>query len=190
MINMTKKTKKARRTITLKYTFRNDILFKILFLKHPELLKHLVACILNIPMSELKDFRIINSEMPADILGSKFCRLDIAVVVNGVQINLEIQNWDESNFIERTHFNWGRLYTMPLNSGDDYALLKRTIVISFVNFKLFKRERFDSRYLALEAVDHEPLSNDFEIRYFELPKVPEIAEIAPNNDLQLWLYRS
>ncbi len=38
----------------LKYTFMNDILFKMLFVKHPELLKKLVAAILKIPFESAK----------------------------------------------------------------------------------------------------------------------------------------
>ena len=34
----------------LEYTFKTDILFKMLFVQHPDLLKNLVSALLNIPI--------------------------------------------------------------------------------------------------------------------------------------------
>jgi len=75
----------------LKYTFKTDTLFKLLFTKNQHLLKKLISHILRIPLKDIKSFRIINTEMPPDIIGKKFCHLDINMTVNGQQVNLEVQ---------------------------------------------------------------------------------------------------
>ncbi|MDR2505070.1 MAG: Rpn family recombination-promoting nuclease/putative transposase, partial [Oscillospiraceae bacterium] len=75
----------------LRYTFKNDIVFKMYFVKHPERLKKLVALMLSIPLDSIVDFRILNSEMPPEVIGSKFCYLDINMKVDGRLIDLEIQ---------------------------------------------------------------------------------------------------
>uniref|UniRef100_N2A086 Uncharacterized protein n=1 Tax=Eubacterium plexicaudatum ASF492 TaxID=1235802 RepID=N2A086_9FIRM len=60
----------------LQYTFKTDTLFKMLFVKYPELLKELVANLLGIPSGSIGQFTIKNPEMPPENLGDKFCRLD------------------------------------------------------------------------------------------------------------------
>lgn len=67
----------------LKYTFRSDVLLKMLFIRHPELLKRLVAVLLGIPINSIEDFQTINTEMPPEEISKKFCRLDINMMVDG-----------------------------------------------------------------------------------------------------------
>ena len=41
----------------LEYTFKTDILFKMLFTQNPELLKDLVSTLLSIPLESISDIR-------------------------------------------------------------------------------------------------------------------------------------
>ena len=61
----------------LEFTFKTDTLFKMLFVKYPDLLKQLVAVLLGIQYDSIEQFIITNPEMPPESLGDKFCRLDI-----------------------------------------------------------------------------------------------------------------
>ena len=92
----------------LKTTFKTDILFKSLFRKHQNLLQHLVAQLLRIPLESISDFKVENPEMPPEIIGKKFCRLDIHMTVNGQKVNLEVQVRDKGDFPERALFYWAR----------------------------------------------------------------------------------
>lgn len=74
----------------LQYTFKTDTLFKMLFVRYPELLKKLVAELLGVPLESLQEFVIRNPEMPPENLGDKFCRLDINMKVNGQRVDLEV----------------------------------------------------------------------------------------------------
>jgi len=56
----------------LEYTFKNDALFKMLFVKFPDLLKRLVAELLCIRFESIGQFEITNPEMPPESLGDKF----------------------------------------------------------------------------------------------------------------------
>ena len=67
----------------LQYTFKTDTLFKMLFVKHQDLLEKLVATLIGIPLESIEQFTVRNPEMPPEILGDKFCRLDINMIVNG-----------------------------------------------------------------------------------------------------------
>ena len=121
----------------LTYTFKNDILFKMVFVKYPHLLKKLVASILNIPSESITAFEILNSEITPESIKDKFCRLDINMRVNGQVVDIEMQVSNEGNYPERVMFYWAREYSSALLVGEDYSLLPRTIVISIMDFKLF-----------------------------------------------------
>ena len=66
----------------LEYTFKTDTLFKILFVQHPDLLKRLVSELLGIRLESIGEFVITNPEMPPELLGGKFCRLDMEKIRN------------------------------------------------------------------------------------------------------------
>ncbi len=83
----------------LEYTFKNDTLFKMLFVKYPNLLKRLVAVLLGIHFDSITQFAIRNPEMPPESLGDKFCRLDINMVVDGQRVDIEIQSI--SDFLDK-----------------------------------------------------------------------------------------
>jgi predicted transposase/invertase (TIGR01784 family) len=172
----------------LEYTFKTDTLFKLLFVKHPGLLKHLVSELLGIRLESIGQFAVTNTEMPPEILGDKFCRLDINMKVDGQLVNLEIQVRNEGAYPERVLFNWARSYSSSLCKGQDYSLLPRTIVISIVDFDMFDSPAFHSEFRALETTRHTPLSDRMSLHFFELRKLPGV--LAKDNMLVLWLSNS
>jgi predicted transposase/invertase (TIGR01784 family) len=169
----------------LKYTFKNDTLFKMLFVKYPELLKRLVAELLGIRFEGIEQFEIRNPEMPPESLGDKFCRLDINMTVDGKRVDLEVQVQNEGDYPERSLFHWAREYSTALAEGEDYSKLPRTIIISIINFKLFDCNEFHSEYQALEVTRHTQLTDKMSLHYFELPKLPILTDT--NNGTELWL---
>jgi len=169
----------------LKYTFKTDLLFKILFVKYPDLLKQLVCELLGIKLESIGEFLIINPEMPPETLNDKFCRLDINMTVNGQRVNLEIQVEKQKSYPERALFNWAREYSTSLPVSRDYKDLPRTIIISIINFNLFKCDEYYSEFQPLEINRHELLSDRMSLLFFELNKLP--ANINEKNMLLLWL---
>jgi len=170
----------------LKHTFKTDILFKLLFVKHPELLKRLVAQLLGVQFGSIKQFEIRNPEMPPEMIGNKFCRLDIHMAVDGQQTNLEVQVEDEGDYPERALFHWARTYSNALPAGGKYFELPRTIIISILDFLLFDEwTEFHSEFQCLEITHHKPLTDKQTYHFFELSKLPE--NIERNDLLLLWL---
>jgi predicted transposase/invertase (TIGR01784 family) len=169
----------------LEYTFKNDTLFKMLFVKYPGLLKRLVAELLSIRLDSIGQFEITNPEMPPEVVGDKFCRLDINMTVDGQRVDLEIQVADEGDYPERSLYYWAREYSTALTEGKEYTDLPRTIVISIVAFKLFDCAEFHSEFQPLEVTRHMPLTDKQVLHYFELPKLPEI--VHTDDELKLWL---
>ena len=52
----------------LKYKFTFDILFKLLFVKYPDLLKRLIAAMFSVTATALKEFTITNPEIPPEAI--------------------------------------------------------------------------------------------------------------------------
>lgn len=174
----------------LKYTFKNDTLFKMLFVKYPDLLKRLVAELLGISYESIEQFDITNPEMPPESMGDKFCRLDINMTVDNQRVDLEIQMNDEGDYPERSLFYWAREYSTAIGEGDDYSQLPRTIIISIVGFKLFGCAEFHSEYQALEVTRHTRLTDKMSLHYFELPKLPALANADYGKELWLTLFNA
>ena len=75
----------------LAHRLTNDMLFKMMFVKYPGLLKRLIAEFLGIDYESIEDFHLTNPEITPEEIGKKFCRLDINMTVNGQIVDLEVQ---------------------------------------------------------------------------------------------------
>jgi predicted transposase/invertase (TIGR01784 family) len=174
----------------LEYRFTYDTLFKMLFVKFPDLLKRLVATILGIAANSISEFRIMNPDIPPDSLGEKFCRLDINMAVDGDRVNLEVQVADEGDYPERSLYHWAREYSSALGAGHIYIELPRVIIISIVDFHLFDCAAFRSEFRPLEVKRHELLSDRMAMYYFEVRKLPKDIDIKNELELMLSLFRA
>jgi len=169
----------------LEYTFKNDTLFKSLFVRYPELLKHLVADLLRIEYKSIDEFVISNPEITPDVVGDKLCRLDISMTVNGQKVDIELQVRNEGDYPERTLYYWAREYSSALGEGKEYIDLPQTVIISILYFKLFDCEEYYSEFQALEITRHTQLTDRFRLMYFELPKFPKT--ITKDDNIKAWL---
>jgi len=169
----------------LEYRFTNDTLFKMLFVRHPELLKRLISEMLSIQFESIGEFVITNPEIQPEAIGEKFCRLDINMTLDGQRVDLEVQVANRGGYPERSLYYWAREYSSALSEGEEYIELPRTIVISIVAFEQFDCQDFHSEFQALEVKRHTPLTDRMSLHFFELPKVSEIVDT--NEKLKLWL---
>ena len=171
----------------LRYTWKSDVLFKMIFVKYPDLLKRLVCVLLGISYNSVEEFHLTDTEIPPEEIGKKFCRLDVNMLIDGRRVNLEIQVNDEGNYPERILFHWARGFSTSLPSGYNYALLPQTIIVSIVDFKMFECEKVHSEFQVLEIDSHLPLSDKFSLHVFELPKLPHLNELNITSEKDLWL---
>ena len=177
----------SKKTTKLEYNFKSDVLFKMLFVRYPHLLKRLVAVLLAISIESISQFEITNAEIPPEEIGRKFCRLDINMIVDEKRVNLEIQIEDEGNYPERSLYHFARVYSSALSSGVDYISLPRTIIISIIDFLLFDCKEVHSEFQVLEVNRHTPLTDKCCLHFFELRKMPKVKSINPSNEKELWL---
>jgi predicted transposase/invertase (TIGR01784 family) len=174
----------------LKYKFTYDTLFKMLFVKYPELLKRLVAAALGIAAGNIAEFVITNPEIPPDALGDKFCRLDINMTVDGSRVDLEVQVEDEGDYPERSLYHWARGYSSALQSGGEYSQLPRVIIISILDESVFNCAEYHSEFQPLEVTRHTPLTDRMALHYFEVRKLPRDIDVMNELQLMLSLFRA
>jgi predicted transposase/invertase (TIGR01784 family) len=174
----------------LEYTFKDDTLFKMLFVKHEGLLKHLVSELMGIRYESIGEFRITNPEMPPQHAGEKFCRLDINMTVDGQLVDLEVQVQNEGDYPERVLFNWAREYSSALPAGGKYKDLPRAVIISILNFKLFECEEYNSEYRVMEVGRHTVLTDKMSLYFYELGKLPERVDAKDKRLLWLKLFKA
>jgi len=172
----------------LEYTFKTDtlfkMLFKMLFVQYPHLLKNLVSALLAIPLESIERLEINNPDMHPDNMGEKFCRLDINMTINGQRVDLEIQVDNKGDYPERILYYWARDYSSALPEGGDYKDLPRTIVISIIDFNLFTCPDFHSEFCPLTEEDLEkikalevPVMEQAINAYKKITVTPEFREL-------------
>ena len=170
----------------LEHTLTNDILCKLLFIKYPDLLKRLVAELLEIQYDDITQFHMTNPEMPPETIGDKFCRLDINMMVNKKQVSLEIQVAKQSFYPIRSLYYWARMFSTALKESGEYATLPPTISINILDFNQFKNpNKFQWEFQFRETETHELLTDRAVIRFYELRKLPPLENI--DNGKELWL---
>ena len=171
-------------TTKLAYTFKSDVLFKMLFSKNQKLLKRLVSVILKIKITSITSFNVINSEIAPEEIDTKFCKIDIRMKINDELVSLEIQALNRGNYPERTLYYWAREFSSSLPAGKDYDTLPKVIVINIVDFVLFKGLDVCSKFMPLEVSTYEELTDKMVLYYFELPKLKNFSK---SDELSLWL---
>ncbi|MDR1579885.1 MAG: Rpn family recombination-promoting nuclease/putative transposase [Synergistaceae bacterium] len=174
----------------LKYKFTYDTLFKLLFVKYPDLLKWFVAAVLGIAVDSITEFKITNPEIPPEALGDKFCRLDVNMAVDGIRVNLEVQVENEGDYPERSLYHWARVYSSALPVGRTYSELPRVIIISIIDESVFDCEEYHSEFQPLEVTRRVPLTDRMVLHYFEVRKLPKDVDVKNELQLMLSLFRA
>ena len=156
-----------------------DTVFKAVFASDDEdsraALRSLLSCIIHREVSHL---RIMNSEIPPDLLKGKTVRLDIHATFNdGEQADLEMQiGLSGDDLKTRAAFYAARLLSGQGKRGEPYRGLKRVYQIFFLNSVLFPgSEKIPRRYFLKEEKEQDKLSEVVEVIFYELPKVEKEA---------------
>jgi predicted transposase/invertase (TIGR01784 family) len=89
------------------------------------------------------------------------------MMVDGQQINLEIQVAPEKSYPDRALFYWARNFSTALPEGKEFSKLPRTIHISIVNFSMYDCEEFHSEFQLLEVSRHTLFSDKMGFYIFE-----------------------
>ena len=161
-----------KETVKKIMTPMNDFIFKKLFgtVGKEKLIKDFLEAILDIKIKEVE--LGLETILIADEINEKTGVLDVRVKLeDGTDIDVEIQNSENSFIIKRSHFYASRMYGKQLNAGIDYGDLKKVIVIFITNFDVFpKLKEYHTRWLMTEQNNKEESLEEMELHFIEMPK--------------------
>ncbi len=171
-----------------------DLVFKKLFgtEQNNKLLKSLVNSIL--PKEEqVVTLELKNPYNPSDYLNGKITYLDIkATDEKGKWYDIEIQVAPYDFFGMRLLFYWAKLYASQLKSGQAYDDLRKTIVISLIDFDYFEDPKGKEKYhrrIGLCDLDTKEIykqTDGIELQFVELKKFKkELPDI--HSTLERWI---
>ncbi len=127
-----------QKLINNKVSLKRDFIFKMVLANNKEILIDLLNAVTEY---NIKDIKILSKDFTLDKYkeNGKFGILDImSELEDGTQIDIEMQMTDEYNTIERFLFYLSGMYYKSLKSGEDYSKTKKSVVIGFLNYELFK----------------------------------------------------
>ena len=169
-----------------------DYAFKWLFgnPKNTPILIHLLHAILNpAPEEQIAEIQILNPFNDKMALDEKLSILDIKARDQlGRQFNVEMQMLATPALKLRILYYWAKLYTEPLQAGQDYGLLKPTTSICFVDEVLFPGVlEHHLWFRPIDPIQGVALTDHLSIHFFELPKFQRPLEDL-TTPLEAWLY--
>ncbi|MCP5499259.1 MAG: Rpn family recombination-promoting nuclease/putative transposase [Leptospiraceae bacterium] len=168
----------------------NDIVFKIFCIKYPHLLADLLNSVLGFEGNQkITRLKILNPEIPGDLMSDKLSVLDIhAKNKNKQYFGIEMQAFPQKFYGKRILYYWAKLYSQQIVRGKKYSDLKPVYSVSFLNFKLLETENYHSIFRVLETSGREiALTKDLEIHILELKKFLNTSGTQESN-LEDWIY--
>ena len=165
---------------------RNDVVFKLIFGQHKDILQSFLKEVLDLNGKEYQGIKLIDTNQRADP-DTKLTILDLKIETGtGKLIDVEMQLLLISSLFQRVLYYLSQMLVEQLKPGQKYTELKRVISILILNEEKFHKDsllqhrfRFADRNANLE------LTNLMEVNVLELPK----AKRKPSIDcpLDAWM---
>ena len=164
-----------------------DVVFKTLFTRNQDLLKHFVSSMLSIPIESIADLVILNPEITPEEIEDKFSRLDLRLEFDDHHIDVEIQIRKMEEFRDRALFYWAKLFVSNLKAGETYDKVKKTISINLLDFNLFQGPRAHTEVVPVIKGTQEIFSDKMVMHFFELKKVGKLEKGKMKTAMRRWL---
>ena len=170
------------------YGMRNDYMFHAVLQKNEEVLRNLLATLLEIDETDIVSCRIENPiELGREIKG-KECILDAKIILNDTRIiNIELQVYKQTYWVNRSLLYWSRAYD-SIKSGQEYDRLLPTYHIGILDFTLFNEHpKFMAQYQILDVEDHFLYSDKLCIKVLDLTQIDKAKKQSRiNKKLLKW----
>lgn len=173
------------------HSLLDDIIFKIVFGQHEEILRPLLNAILGLRGTDrIRAVTVLNPNVDSEYVGQRGAILDVrARDETGRQYNVEVQVRPQSHYVKRSLYYATRLYGQQVVRGTTFDHLMRTVAISILDFDLFPGvEKLHSVFRMKEREDNRELSDDLELHYIELRKFSPSKPEALRTPFEKWLY--
>ena len=170
------------------YGMRNDYMFHAVLQKNEEVLRNLLATLLEMDEADIVDCHLENPiELGKEIEG-KECILDVKLTLNHAKIiNIELQVYKQTYWVERSLLYWARAFD-NLKSGEDYSKLLPTYQIGILDFTLFEdHPKFMAQYQIMDVEDQFLYSDKLCIKVLDLTQLEKAQKRSNvNKKLLKW----
>ena len=170
------------------YGLKNDYMFHAVLQKNEEVLRNLLATLLEMDEADIVDCHLENPiELGKEIEG-KECILDVKLTLNNAKIiNIELQVYKQTYWVERSLLYWARAFD-SLKSGEDYSKLLPTYHIGILDFTLFEdHPKFMAQYQIMDVEDQFLYSDKLCIKVLDLTQLEEAQKQSNvNKKLLKW----
>ena len=159
------------------YGMRNDYMFHAVLQKNEEVLRNLLATLLEMDEADIVSCHIENPiELGKEIEG-KDCILDVKIKLNDARIiNIELQVYKQTYWTNRSLLYWARAYD-SIKSGQDYGMLFPTYHIGILDFTLFEEHpKFMAKYQILDVEDGFLYSDKLCIKVLDLTQLEKAKD--------------
>ncbi len=180
------KMKKKRETEEFIMSPTVDICFKEL-MQNSKVRKGIVAAILGKDPDEIESTVLMPTILQQEYADDKLGILDARVkLVDGEQIDVEMQNAFFAFWPNRVLFYLGKMYTSQLKEGEGYENLKQCVHVSILNFIHLPDDNICFRAISFcEEGTGKIYTDKMKIYVLELPKLP--PEQKNEKDIIRWM---
>lgn len=181
----------ATLTGPLPVTLTNDVMFHMVFQTANDVLKGLIAALLEIRVDEIHSIEILNPIIPGSTVDEKQIVLDLYVVLNSRKIlDIEMQMSNRGDWIERSLFYACRnVAELSLARGDDYSKMKPVLHIGILDYPppvYAARHGLYTKYLLREEKTNDLYSDKFALHVLNLTYLDKVPETERNTALYKW----
>ena len=170
------------------YGMKNDYMFHAVLQKNEEVLRNLLATLLEMDEADIVSCHIENPiELGKEIEG-KDCILDVKIKLNDARIiNIELQVYKQTYWTNRSLLYWARAYD-SIKSGQDYGMLFPTYHIGILDFTLFEEHpKFMAKYQILDVDAKDQSETDKKILkwagIFNAETLEELEQLARGEEV-------
>ena len=170
---------------------KNDIAFRKIFGNENK--TKIIISFLNAVLKlegdrRIKEVRIINPYQLPRVAGEKASIIDIrAKDERGRQFVIEMQVANVDGFEKRVQYYTSRDYSMQIDRGEQYPLLKPTYFIGILDFNFFESPGYLCQHIIVNGKTYEHKLKDIQFIFIELEKF-NLQEEDLTTLVEKWIY--
>ncbi len=171
----------------LPYKLTNDYLFHAVFQTNKRVLKELLAAILHLDSSHIRELEVLNPILLGETINEKTCILDLFLLMNdNTRINIEMQVASTDYYMDRALLYACRAYD-NLERGEEYQQLKPVVHISLLaNTPRNGERKFYSENRLCDTRDGKIYTRNFGIIIVQLKENENAEKPEIDSGLDKW----
>ena len=181
----------SKLTGPIPYPLTNDYMFHMVFQNAQDVLKGLLATLLEIPPEEIVTLDLLNPIVPGETVDEKTIVLDLCMELNSRKvIDIEMQVANKGDWVNRSVFYACRnVAASSLDKGDNYTELKTAVHIGILDFNppdIAARGALYTQYRLMDLRTFHVYSDKLSLNVLNLSYLDKVPEAERQTDLYKW----